>query len=228
MTLSALLWDLDGTLIDSEPVHIAALKDVLAQAELPIPPDLHDWLIGLGARQVHQVLVERLGLALSYESLVGHKHEAYRRRCAELRPRSGSLEVFRSLARRGIRQAIVSNSDRVLVDLNLTALGLAVPDQVSISRNDVRCGKPDPEAYLRAAWLLGELSRACVVVEDSPVGAAAGLAAGMRVVVWPQAGQACPAEFPGGVLHVESADALTMLLDRLVHEPIEARACRHP
>lgn len=214
MTLGAVLWDLDGTLIDSEPVHIAALCDVLVQEALPVPAQLHEWLIGMGAREVHELLVGRLGLALSYPALVGRKHAAYRRRSEELRARQGGVEIFEALAGSGVRQAIVSNSDRVLVDLNLHAVGLSVPDLVSISRNDVRCGKPDPEPYLRAAWLLGVAPSACTVVEDSPTGAASGLAAGMRVVVWPEPAGVGAAAFPTGTELVDSAQALGELLRR--------------
>ena len=214
MTIGAVLWALDGTLIDSEPVHIAALCDVLAQEALAVPAQLHEWLIGLSAREVHELLVGRLGLALSYPALVDRKHAAYRRRRDELRPRQGGMEIFEILAGRGIRQAIVSNSDRVLVDLNLQAVGLAVPDLVSISRNDVRCGKPDAEPYLRAAWLLGAAPSECTVVEDSPTGAASGLAAGMRLVAWPQSGDTGADAFPTGIELVDSAAALRELLYR--------------
>ncbi len=224
MTLAAVLWDLDGTLIDSEPIHIAALADVLAQAGLVIPPDLHAWLVGLSARQVHDVLFDRLGLALSYEALIEQKYAAYRRRKSDLRPRDGSMEIFQSLARRSIQQAIVSNSDRVLVDLNLDAIGLAIPDMVSVSRNDVRCGKPDAEPYLRAAWLLRATPSECVVVEDSAVGAAAGLAAGMRVIVWPHPSDKESSVFPCAVQQIGSARALAKLLDRAAAQPVKVSA----
>jgi len=82
--------------------------------------------------------------------------------------------------------AIVSNSDRMLVDANLRAAGLQVPGLVSVARNDVRFGKPRPEPYLRAAWLLGVDPSDCIVVEDSVPGARAGLAAGMTVIGWPE------------------------------------------
>lgn len=223
MTIAAVLWDLDGTLVDSEPVHTAALVDVLVHERLAVPEDLHESLLGLSARQVHQWLVERLGMALSYEDLIARKHDAYRSRRGELRPRPGSRLLYDRLARRGLRQAIVSNSDRVLVDLNLHAVGLTVPDLVSVSRNDVRCGKPDPEPYQRAAWLLGATASACIVVEDSPVGAASGLAAGMQVVVWPNPDDADAAEFPLGVTHVDTAESLAALLDALAIPPEDFR-----
>ncbi|HVL56328.1 MAG TPA: HAD family phosphatase, partial [Burkholderiaceae bacterium] len=209
--------------VDSEPVHTEALIDVLEALRLPVPADLHESLLGLSARQVHQWLVERVGLALPFDGLIARKHAAYRRRSSQLQPRPGSRALFDLLARRGLRQAIVSNSDRVLVDLNLHAIGLAGPDVVSVSRNDVRCGKPDPEPYLRAATLVGAAASACVVVEDSPVGAASGLAAGMRVLVWPNPGDAGAADFPSGVVVVDTIEALAEALAANATNPEEPK-----
>lgn len=93
---------------------------------------------------------------------------------------------FLQLRAEGYAQAIVSNSDRLIVDANLDAVGLDEPGMVTVSRNDVRTGKPAPEPYLRAAWLLQIEPGRCQVVEDSLTGAKAGLAAGMRTLFWPE------------------------------------------
>lgn len=68
------------------------------------------------------------------------------------------------------------------MEANLTAVGFRWPAQITVSRNDVRQGKPSAEPYLRAAWLLDVDPASCVVIEDSATGAQAGLEAGMRVV----------------------------------------------
>ncbi len=81
----------------------------------------------------------------------------------------------------------MSNSDRAIVDVQLRLAGLSRPGLVTVSRNDVRTGKPDPEGYLRAAYLLNTAPAECLVVEDSLSGAAAGLAAGMRTAFVPHA-----------------------------------------
>jgi len=188
----AFLWDLDGTLVDSEPVHLLALTDALAGLGVPAPPELQATLLGRSAAEVHAYCAAAFGITVSARELGGLKLEAYQRHAARLRPRAEALELFEALRARGAALGIVSNSDRVIVDANLRAMGLSIPELVTISRNDVLRGKPDPEPFLRAAHLLGVEPARCVVIEDSPVGAAAGLAAGMRVVCFPE---------PGGALH---------------------------
>jgi beta-phosphoglucomutase-like phosphatase (HAD superfamily) len=74
----------------------------------------------------------------------------------------------------------------MVVGVNLDVVGLREPGLVTVSRNDVRAGKPDPEPYLRAAWLLQVDPGHCLVIEDSITGAKAGLAAGMPTLFWPQ------------------------------------------
>lgn len=99
----------------------------------------------------------------------------------------------------------------MLLEANLRALGLQDPQLVSVSANDVREGKPDPEPYLRAAWLLRVTPDHAIVVEDSPTGARAALAADMRVIAWPLSREAADA-FPARTQCVFSADELAHAL----------------
>ncbi len=79
------------------------------------------------------------------------------------------------------------------MDRQLGLVGLTRPGSITVARNDVRRGKPDPEGYLRAAWLLEMAPADCIVVEDSPSGAAAGLAAGMVTLFVPHSTLPAPA-----------------------------------
>ena len=103
----------------------------------------------------------------------------------------------------------------MLLEAGLRALDLQDPQLVSISANDVRTGKPDPEPYQRAAWLLRVTPDEAIVVEDSPTGARAAIAAGMRVLAWPEH-ESAVGTFPDGVRIVRSeyelADALGVQL----------------
>jgi HAD superfamily hydrolase (TIGR01509 family) len=190
---TAILWDLDGTLVDSEPLHEAALVRALATLGLDPPPDFHELVVGRDAATIHAWCVAHLGLGLGLQDWLRLKYRTYFAAIETLEPRQRAVELFVDLERHGHPQAIVSNSDRLVVQANLEAAGLARPGRVSVSRNDVRHGKPDPECYLRAAWLLRAEPAACVVVEDSTTGAAAGVAAGMRTLFWPQDASAPPA-----------------------------------
>lgn len=210
----ALLWDLDGTLVDSEPVHFLALSDALAAGGVAAPPELQRTLLGSAPAETHAYCVATFGLALSCEELNALKVAAYPRHAALLRPRSEALQLFRRFRARNVAQAIVSNSARVVVDVNLRALGLAFPDLVAVTGDDVLRGKPDPEAYLRAAGLLGVAPGDCIVVEDSPVGAEAGLAAGMRVIGFPEPRAGLPLAFPPAVAVARDGGELARLLRR--------------
>ena len=148
--------------------------------------------IGRDARAVHSWCCEHLGLTLDLRDWLHLKYRTYFASVTSLQARSGAVELFHQLRVEGYGQAIVSNSDRMVVTANLDAVGLSDPGLVTVSRNDVRDGKPGPEPYLRAAWLLRVEPEHCLVVEDSTTGARAGLAAGMRTMFWPQAEIATP------------------------------------
>lgn len=205
---------MDGTLVDSEWTHQRAVRDVLDLQGLQISDDFLNSLTGLSLFAAYEKIVAATGLTMPYAELLEAKHLAYSRRRAELLPRPGALAALALLRGRGIRFAVVSNSDRILVNLNLAAMGLTQAEQVTVSRNDVRQGKPDPEPYLRAAWLLGLAPTQCLVVEDSVPGANAGLAAGMRVLAWPEPNMT-GFTFPDAVLLADPHDLLATLSDLL-------------
>ncbi len=208
MTPKAVYWDIDGTLIDSEPLHDEALVSAMRTVGITPPPDLHDRVLGIPAWPVYEMMRDEFGLTMPYDHWIRLKYDYYLKRAPDLKPREGAVEIFRDLQRMGVVQAVVSNSDRLIVDANLRALGLAEPGMKNVSRNDVREGKPDAEPYLRAAWLTGVAPADTVVMEDSPTGSLAGLAAGMRTIFWPQQ----PMEGPEGVMVADSASDVRKLL----------------
>jgi len=205
----ALLWDMDGTLVDSEPLHARALAGALDSRGLTTPPDLEDRTLGLSARDVYDVLRAETALDLPFDDWIRIKYRVYHRLVAGLRPFGAALACYRRMEAAGTRQAIVSNSDRIIVTANLDAVELTRPGLVSVAFNDVRAGKPAPEPYLRAAWLLDVPPEACIVLEDSATGARAGLAAGMRTCLVPHAAGRARDAAPDGAIRLESFEALT-------------------
>ena len=185
-TRPVILWDVDGTLVDSEPLHEAALVSALAEVGLRPSDDFHQHVIGRDAKEVHGWCQEHLGLELALQDWLSLKYRTYLAKAADLRSREGAVALFKRLREDGYSQGIVSNSDRIVVNANLEAVGLIVPGQVVVTRNDVRDGKPKAEPYLRGAWLFHIDPGDCVVVEDSLTGARAGIEAGMRTLFWPQ------------------------------------------
>ncbi len=185
--MKAVLWDMDGTLLDSEPTALRALAAALADNGIGPIADLDAHVLGRAADAIHRWLAQVHGLSedpLAWES---RKHRHHLANLSELKPFPDALRIFQTLASQGVPQAVVSNSDRLIMDAQLRHIGLARPGQVTVSRNDVRQGKPDPEGYLRAAWLLRCEPQDCLVIEDSSSGIAAGKAAGMTTCAVPGA-----------------------------------------
>lgn len=187
-TFAAVLWDMDGTLIDSEPLHFRSMISVLDGLGVRAAPELQSVLTGMSASEVFQFCRSEFSLVITEAEWARRRTAFYLRGAMNLAPRTGALEVFKELAGSGVAQAIVSNSDRVILGANLKALSLDAEKWVNVSRSDVARAKPHPEPYLLAARQLGVSAGACVVVEDSLPGVRAGRAAGMCVWYWPQDG----------------------------------------
>lgn len=206
----AVYWDMDGTLVDSEPLHERALVAALTAVGIKPPHDLHERVLGQAALPVYEMLRDEFGLSVPFGEWIRRKYGHYMQHAHTLKPRPGALDIFRDLQRKGVVQAVVSNSDRLVVDANLRAVGIQEPGMKTVSRNDVRDGKPAAEPFLRAAWLTGIDPADTLVMEDSFTGASAGLAAGMKTVYWPQAPVAMDA--PRGALTADTAEDVRQLL----------------
>ena len=174
ITCSALLFDLDGVLIDSTP----AVTRVWMQWAIAHGFDPHAVV-----RKAHG----RPSIATIRDYLPHGDHEAENReveRC-EIRDLDGVVtlpgarELLASLP--PDRWTIVTSCTRPLAEVRLRAAGLPIPQRL-LTCDDVRKGKPDPEPYLKGASLVGVLAQDCVVVEDVPAGIRAGKAAGARVI----------------------------------------------
>lgn len=208
MTPKAVFWDMDGTLTDSEPLHEAALVAALHSVGIAAPADLHERVLGIAAWPVYEMLRDEFGLDLPFDDWIVRKYDHYLPMAPTLKPREGAIEIFNELQGLGVPQAVVSNSDRLIVDANLRAVGLTYPGLRTISRNDVRQGKPYAEPFLRAAWLAGVDPADAVAIDDSWTGATAGLAAGMKTIFWPEK----PMAGPPGAFNLNGAEELRAAL----------------
>ena len=188
--IEAVLWDIDGTLLDSEPHHFNSLVVVCAAHGQTLAKSEYDRLLGRSMAEVYAMLNAAQPLPLDLPQLAAACSDYYVANVADVPARTGALEKVAELAERGIPQACVSNSGRRVVEANFNAIAgtIAMPEALrfALSRDDVTHGKPHPEPYLRAAERLGVHPSACLVVEDSPIGARSGKAAGMVTIAWPQ------------------------------------------
>jgi len=179
---AAVAWDIDGTLIDSEPLHHRAL--VAAShgfgVDLTNLPDMA--FRGVHMLDVWHVLRPCLPPELDRDSWLAAVEAAYIARATTLMPMPGARATIEALAARGLRQAAVSNSSRAVVDANIAALDTDDCLAFSISFNDVMHGKPDPEPYALAVRRLNLPPARIWAVEDSATGLASAKAAGLGTI----------------------------------------------
>lgn len=211
----AILWDMDGTLIDSEPAHAAAFDEAVAELGLSFPPNFHERLLGRSSAEVHQAVAEQAP-GLTYEQWMATKWGHFVGHARKVHRRDSLANIAVSEAARGLPMAVVSNStaDEVALCMDVTGLNKVIP--MTVSRADVREGKPSPEGYLLAASRLGIDPADCLVVEDSLVGSQAGINAGMRVLYHPQLPAADPAHLPAGLRYLPpDADPAPVIAEML-------------
>ena len=197
----AILWDMDGTLIDSEPAHAAAFDEAVAELGLSFPPNFHERLLGSSSAEVHKAVAEQAP-DLTYEQWMDRKWGHFVGHARKVHRRDSLANIAVAKAAEGLPMALVSNStaNEVALAMEVTGLNKVIP--LTVSRADVKDGKPSPEGYLLAASRLGVPPADCLVVEDSLVGAQAGLNAGMRVLYHPQAPAPDPAALPKGLRYL--------------------------
>jgi beta-phosphoglucomutase len=178
------LWDLDGTLVDSAELHWISWRDTMAAEGYEIT--YQQFLDSFGQKN-DRILPLWMGRDTPAERMtrVGDdKEAAYRRLAIErgLTPLPGSADWVRRLHAAGWKQAIASSAPRQNVDVMLRALGLSTEFDALVGAEDVTAGKPDPQVFLAAAARLGLPPDRCIVVEDAAVGVEAARRAGMKSI----------------------------------------------
>lgn len=206
---AAVLLDMDGTLVDTEHLWWRTVEETARRlGHLPTDADLPEVLgrpVAYTARHLHRVS----GGTVPEARIARELDAAFTARVAEeVRPRPGALRLLARLQDAGVPAALVTASPRRVVDVVLHTLG-AGWFALTVAAEDTARTKPAPDPYLRAAARLGVAPRDCVVVEDSPVGLAAALAAGCRAVAVPST---VPIPEEPGVVVLDSLEDVDLLL----------------
>lgn len=181
---SAVVFDCDGTLVDSEQIHARALQAALAKFDVVLSLDeIRSRSVGVANRDFLKSVADdrAIDLPLDLETLV---EDATSELIAHtIRPTAVTRHVVCRLATNGVLLAVASNSSRRLVKEMLDAAGLApMFANHIVARNDVERPKPAPDIYRLVAKLLGTSTEACLAIEDSPAGVCSACGAGMTVI----------------------------------------------
>ena len=182
--LSCVLWDLDGTLVDSEPLYFKAISQICAEHGADLGWDDYLRWVGESDRAVWRKLRRRHQIPLTCAQFTDAVAQRYCRMLKNLKCRPGVQDVVATLSARGIPQAVVSNAARSVVMANLRTVGLGQAFAFAVCGDDVRNHKPHPEPYVTAMRRLGRAPDECLVIEDSEVGVRSGCSAGATVVTW--------------------------------------------
>ena len=186
MTIQAVVFDMDGVLVDSEPFGFEALRRVMARYGLSYAEEENAEFLGRTTLDSCRILKARHRLPDSEETLADWYVEGMLEQIARGPiPMAGVPEVLRRVRAAGYRMALASSAEVRVIDANLAALGLRPLFEAVVSGTQVARGKPAPDVFLAAAERLGVPPAACLVVEDSRNGLLAAKAAGMRCAVVP-------------------------------------------
>jgi beta-phosphoglucomutase len=177
--LKALIFDMDGTLVHSDPVHLEAFAQVLKPEGVTINEEIYrSTIIGRTNEAIFASLLPHLPVE-QHEAYADEKEATFRRMAQDLKPLEGLLDLLGWAEARGIRIALVTNAPRLNADHMLEALGLAGRFEVEITIEEVERGKPDPLPYQTALERLGIRAEEAIAFEDSPSGMRAAKAAGL-------------------------------------------------
>jgi HAD superfamily hydrolase (TIGR01509 family) len=199
----AVIFDMDGLLVDSEPVWAVAEGAMMAARGRQSDPEIQKSLVGLRMNEFLGGMCRAYNMPDRVEDLRG---EIIGRMVTlipvDVKPRPGAPELLEWLYQRGIPCAIASSSPMPIIDATVTAQGWDRYFRTHVSGDDVTHGKPAPEIYLEAARRLGADPTVCLTLEDSPTGARAAVAAGMICYAVPDPSHTTAAAFEKVTPHV--------------------------
>lgn len=203
---AAVLWDMDGTLVDTEPYWIAAEHDIVEEHGGTWTEELSHQLVGQDLLVAATFIRDNSAVDWSPERIVDEMLGRVIGKVREHIPwRPGARELLAALKAEGVPSALVTMSWRSLADAVLGALPEGTFDVV-VTGDEVSHGKPHPEPYRAAARLLGVSPEDCVAIEDSPTGVRSAVAAGVPTLAVPHV---VSVPEMAGAVHLDSLAGLT-------------------
>lgn len=203
VTPQAIIFDMDGLLVDSERIWHIAEDEVFSRRGLDYTDELRASIIGMRMDEFMAQLRDHFGIPEPLEALTAEVNANMLRLIpAMVRPQPGAPEMIEFARARGWPLAIASSSPMAIIDATLRSQGWQDIIRLRCSADDVPRGKPAPDVYLQAARLLGVAPQHCLALEDSANGARAAVAAGMTCYAVPDRSHSQAADLAGVTPHV--------------------------
>jgi beta-phosphoglucomutase len=216
--IHAVIFDLDGLMVDSERISLRVWRRFLGEHDRNLSDDDYRQMIGMNTHASAAHVKRVTGIPIAVEEIVeDHRRRLYQVIGEDAEPMDGLPELVEALKQRGLPLAVASNSPADYVLRALSAIEFNDDFPVVVAADQVQHGKPAPDVYLEAAVRLDVEPEVCLAIEDSPIGLASALAAGMRCVVVPN-DDLTGAEYPGAYAIYPSLPALHLDLPQLLQD----------
>ncbi|MCX8024408.1 MAG: HAD family phosphatase [Thermanaerothrix sp.] len=187
MSVAALIFDLDGLLVDSEPLSRRSWAEVIAQVGYTLTDDIFLQMIGRSETEVRVLFEQVFGPDFPFETAYRLRQAHFLQALARegVPPKPGAHDVLTYALRAGLPRAVASSTSRAMAEGKLRAAGLRDYFEIIVTGEDVPRAKPAPDLFLEAARRLAQPPHMCVVLEDSIAGVQAAHAAGMSCILIP-------------------------------------------
>ncbi len=182
--MKAVIFDMDGVIIDSEPIHLKVDIETMKALGCNISIEELEKYVGATNEYMFEDIKKNYNISKSIEDIINYKVEMTTQKIiqSDLEPIEGIRELLSELKNKNIPTAIASSSPRSFMDVVVSKFKLQDYFKFIVSGEEVANGKPAPDVYIETAKKLGMLSRDCTVIEDSKNGVLAAKAAGMRCI----------------------------------------------
>jgi beta-phosphoglucomutase-like phosphatase (HAD superfamily) len=179
--IKAIGYDVDGTMVDSEPLHVASWHETLklnGRKFEDLPADFQATMAGRKPLAIAAFMVESLKIPVTPEAFLTQKHATFMEKVrTDLRPMPGVVDSIKRFAGKYML-GIGTSLDRAYIDIVLDGLGVAEEFSVIVTGDEIKHGKPDPETYQMLATRMGIQPQEMIVLEDATSGIASAKAAG--------------------------------------------------
>jgi len=178
------IFDLDGVIIDSEPIHFEIERQLFRDLDIDVPMEEHHGYVGTSSLNMWEMIVRKHEVLVDPGELTKRNSEIYLKYLneSELKPVAGVAELVEELYGNNLKLVVASSSSREVIETVLNRFRIMDFFMAVISGTELSNSKPHPDIFLKAAGLAGTEARRCVVIEDSENGVRAARAAGMKCI----------------------------------------------